>query len=295
MDKDKRNKLHMTSIILSDGRSLGYAEYGNLHGKPVFFFHGSPGSRYFRPPDEITCRLGVHLICVDRPGYGESTFQPDRRILDWPDDITELADNIGIDRFAVAGHSGGGPYIEVCAYALPNRVVAGAVVSGAGPMNAPDATHGMTAKNKLGLSIGHFVPWPLWRVLIWIFYHRRAEDPAADIDHGTGHRPQADEEQILKIDVRQACIQSEVVAFRSGLRGLAWDTRLLTRPWGFTLSDIRVPISLWHGTADDQAPVSMARYVAKQISSSSLHILENEAHLLLFPHWEEILRELISK
>ena len=69
-------------IYLRDGRILSYAEYGDPCGKPIFFFHGTPGSRYFRPPDEITARLGVRLICVDRPGYGESTFQPGRRILD---------------------------------------------------------------------------------------------------------------------------------------------------------------------------------------------------------------------
>ena len=58
----------MTTITLSDSRTLGYAEYGHPHGRPVFFFHGTPGSRFFRPPDEITAQLGVRLICLDRPG-----------------------------------------------------------------------------------------------------------------------------------------------------------------------------------------------------------------------------------
>jgi pimeloyl-ACP methyl ester carboxylesterase len=99
----------MPSIALPDGRTLAYAEYGNPCGKPVFFFHGTPGSRFFRPPDRITSRVGVHLICMDRPGYGLSTFQPGRRIVDWPEDILQLADFLGLDKFVVAGHSGGGP------------------------------------------------------------------------------------------------------------------------------------------------------------------------------------------
>jgi pimeloyl-ACP methyl ester carboxylesterase len=160
-------------------------------------------------------------------------------------------------------------------------------------LDTPDITRGMSATNKFGLTIGPFIPWPLWRALIWVFYHRRADDPAADIDRGTGHRPQADEEQVQRPEVREACILSEVEAFRPGLRGLAWDTRLLTRPWGFQLENVRVPVYLWHGTDDDQATVAMARYVACKIPGCKITICENEAHLLLFPHWEEILTQLI--
>jgi pimeloyl-ACP methyl ester carboxylesterase len=283
------------SISLRDGCILAYAEYGDPHGKPIFFFHGTPGSRFFRPPDEITTYLGVRLICVDRPGYGESTFQPGRRFLDWPYDIAQLADSLGIDKFAVAGHSGGGPYVLACAVALPKRIKAAAVISGAGPMDTPDIKRGMSSTNKLGVTIGRFIPWPLWQALIWVFYHRRADDPAADIEGGNALRPLADNVQIHKLEVRQACILSEIEAFRPGLRGLAWDARLLTRSWGFQLEEIRVPVHLWHGTADDQATVSMARYIARKIPNCKATILENEAHLLLFPHWEEILTQLVSE
>lgn len=283
------------TITLSDGRTLGYAEYGALRGKPVFFFHGTPGSRFFRPPDKITKEQGVRLICVDRPGYGESTFQPGRRILDWQEDIAKLGDSLGIDKFAVAGHSGGGPYVSACAVALPGRVTAAAILSGAGPLDSPDVTRGISATNKFGLRVGRFIPWPLWRALIWVFYHRRKDDPAADMDRGNGHRPDADDELIRNLEVRKICIRSEVEAFRPGMRGLAWDTRLLTRPWGFRLEDIRVPVYLWHGTADDLATIAMARYVAGKIPGCKTIICENEAHLLLFPYWGEILTQLISE
>jgi pimeloyl-ACP methyl ester carboxylesterase len=306
----RKNKQHVISLVslhsfrrtsiestisLIDGRTLAYAEYGDSRGKPVFFFHGTPGSRIFRPPDELTARLGVRLITTDRPGYGESTFQSGRRILDWPEDIAQLADALGIDKFAVAGHSGGGPYVSACAFALPDRVTTAAILSGAGPMESPTVTRGMSATNKFGLIVGSFIPWTFWRALIWVFYHRRSCDPAADMDRGSGHRPRADEEQIHRFDVREACIRSEVEAFRPGLRGLAWDARLLTRPWGFRLEDIHVQVYLWHGTDDDQATVAMARYIAGKIPKSKITICENEAHLLLFPHWEEILTQLTSE
>jgi pimeloyl-ACP methyl ester carboxylesterase len=283
------------ACLLKDGRTLAYAEYGVTDGTPVFFFHGMPGSRFFRPPDEITARLRVRLICMDRPGYGASTFQLGRHILDWPVDIAQLADHLGIDKFAVAGHSGGGPYVAACAYAIPDRLTAAAILSGAGPIDSSDGTLGMSAANKFGIRVGRFIPWPLWQALIWMFYQRRAMDPAADMDRGDGIRPPADDEQIHKPDVREACLLSEVEAFRPGLRGLAWDARLLTRHWGFPLEDIRIPVHLWHGTEDDQVPISMAHYIAGKIPGCKITICENEAHLALFPHWEEILTQLISE
>ena len=277
------------------GHRIGYALNGDPGGKPVFFFHGTPGSRFFRPPDEITTKLGVKLITVDRPGYGLSYFQPGRRILDFPEDIRQLADHLGILEFAVAGHSGGGPYVAACAYALPERVAVAAFISSAGPVEAPDATLGMSAINKAGFTYGRYLPWPLWRLLIWLIYHRKRDDPAAQMDRETGHRPAADELQISRPEVREACLKSEVEAFRPGLRGFAWDARLLTSPWGFSLDKIKVPVYLWHGSADNLTSLSMARFMAGQISNARLTICENEAHLLLFPHWEEILTQLISE
>jgi pimeloyl-ACP methyl ester carboxylesterase len=285
----------MTSILLSDGRTLAYAGYGDPHGKPVFFFHGTPGSRFFRPPDKITSRLGVHLICVDRPGYGLSTFQPGRRMLDWPGDIVQLADSLGLDKFYVAGHSGGGPYTLACAFALPGRVRGASVLCGAGPLDAPGMSNGMTPTNIFGLRVGRFLPWSFWWLLVWFVFHRRAADPAEELTRGNGHRPLADDELLRTSEARQACIQSELEAFRPGLRGLAWDTRLLTRPWGFRLEDIRIPVYLWYGSEDDQATPGMARYMSGTIPGCRTTSCEGEAHLLLFPHWDQILTQLLSE
>jgi pimeloyl-ACP methyl ester carboxylesterase len=101
---------------LRDGRALGYAEYGDPGGTPVFFFHGSPGSRLQRHPDaSIASELGTRIITIDRPGYGLSDFQPERTLLDWPADVAQLADALHIERFAAIGLSGGGPYLLACA------------------------------------------------------------------------------------------------------------------------------------------------------------------------------------
>src|ERR1035441_6500144 len=105
--------------VLGDGRDIGWLELGEPDGAPVFAFHGTPGSRLQLTIDETAIGdAGVRLVCPDRPGYGLSTFQPGRRLVDWPGDVAHLADHLGIGRFAVMGISGGGPHAAACAAML---------------------------------------------------------------------------------------------------------------------------------------------------------------------------------
>jgi pimeloyl-ACP methyl ester carboxylesterase len=278
---------------LTDGLVLTYEEYGDLQGSPVFFFHGTPGSRLFHPPDDVTRRMGVRLICVDRPGYGGSTFQPGRRILDWPRDVSALADALGIRTFAVAGHSGGGPYALACAYCLPERISAAGILSGAGPVDVPGAAEGLTTLHALAFRIGKYSPWWLIRTLTWLFFHKSAADPARAIDLDARDRPAADEE-VLKIPgVRENCIESDIEAYKQGLTGFSWEVSQLTRPWGFVLEKIRVPVYLWHGTADDFTTIGMARSMAERIPNCQTKIHDGEGHMLLIPRWGEILTTLM--
>ncbi|MGE5375652.1 MAG: alpha/beta fold hydrolase [Bacteroidota bacterium] len=279
---------------LLDGRELAYAEYGDPAGKPVFFFHGAPGSNFFHPPVDVTRRMGVRLICVDRPGYGGSTFQPKRKILDWPRDVASLADALGLGSFAVTGHSAGSPHTLACAYSLPARVRAAAVLCGVGPVDAPGAIENTTFINRLGFQLGRYSPWPLVRAMVWVLFHRQAADPAKAIDLDQRERVAADEE-VLKIPgVRENCIESDIGAYRQGLLGYAWDVNLIIRPWGIPLEQIQVPVHFWHGTADNFAAVHMARHMADRIPDAKAFILEGEGHMLLIPHWEEILGELLN-
>ncbi len=282
----------MTSMALDDGRLLGYEEYGDPAGRPVFFFHGIPGSRLFRPPDEVTKRAGVRLICVERPGYGESTFQKSRRMLDWPADVAQLADSLGIQRFAVMGHSGGGPYALACAYALPKRVRVAVTLSGVGPVDAAGATEGTVLLHTLAFRIGRHLPWWLLRTFARRIYGVRLSALQAGIDREAGRRVAADQILFDQPEIRRICDESEIEGLRHGFDGVAWDVRLLIGPWGFSLNEIRVPVQVWHGTTDDQVSVRAARHMAGEIPGAKCMICEGEAHIMLFPHWEEILEGL---
>lgn len=88
-----------------------------MSGIPIFHFHGHPSSRLeIRLFDQNSKKFGVHIIGVDRPGIGLSDFKPEFTLLDWPDDIVELADHLGLEKFVVEGISGGGTFALACAY-----------------------------------------------------------------------------------------------------------------------------------------------------------------------------------
>lgn len=98
--------------MLGDRRRLGYAQYGKPDGEPLFYFHGHPGSRLEgRFAHKAAAEAGFRVIALDRPGYGLSDFKPGRALKDWPEDVAEAADMLGLAKFSVAGASGGGPYV----------------------------------------------------------------------------------------------------------------------------------------------------------------------------------------
>jgi len=140
MTTDRANQ----SIVLRDKRRLGFAEYGDASGKAVMHFNGSGGSRLEHPQDHsILSDLDVRLISTDRPGHGISDPQPGRKLLDWPDDIGQLADHLGVDKFHVMGWSAGGPHALACAYKMPDRILAGALISGLAPPDRPNPYEGL--------------------------------------------------------------------------------------------------------------------------------------------------------
>jgi pimeloyl-ACP methyl ester carboxylesterase len=123
------------TIILPDGRVLGYAQYGVPGGIPVIGLHGTPGSRrMFEIAHSPAAALNIRLLAPERPGFGISSYHSGRDLRSYAQDIAAFADALGIPRFAVAGVSGGGPYAAACAAFLPERVAALGLVSPIGPM-----------------------------------------------------------------------------------------------------------------------------------------------------------------
>jgi pimeloyl-ACP methyl ester carboxylesterase len=285
-------RLHQRLRLL-DGRTIGFAEYGDPAGKPILFFPGAPSGRLFHHPDESIAReVGARLITLDRPGYGLSDFQPRRTLLSWPSDVQEIAIQLGLARFAVAGLSAGGPYAAACAFKIPRYLTHVAIISGVGPADVPEDAAGMPATRRVGMAVGRWAPW-LLRPLMWLAnnpsrgpekHWRRVWRDSARSDRAILERPA----------VKTMLMTNWAEATRPGIRGFVHDSLTLTRSWGFRLEDIAREVHLWHGEEDASIPVDMGRRMARGILRSRPVFLPGEGHFLFFDHWREILDVLVS-
>lgn len=146
-------------VVLADGRSLGYAEFGDRDGSPVVDCHGFPGSRLeARLTDAAALGLGLRIVAPDRPGYGRSDYQPHRCLADWPRDVVALADALGSSRFAVLGVSGEGPYALACAGRLQARVSRVGIICALGELHAVGQIRGMSPVAAVVLAMARRIP-----------------------------------------------------------------------------------------------------------------------------------------
>ena len=281
------------AIRLPDGRRLGYAQYGDPDGLPVFYFHGTPGSRLERPPDPaMKASSGMRLLVAERPGYGLSDFHPRRSLLDWPDDVTALAEALELERFAVLGVSGGGPHAAACAYRIPERLTGVALVSSLAPVRRPGGMAGLPLVMRLAFTVGRIVPG-LLRPLIWCFSHP-GRNPRSFVRQGARRLGPSDRAVLARPEVESLLAQDFAEAARQGVRGYAQDVKLFSRPWGFPLEGIGVPVYLWHGGDDRLTPPHMGRYLAGTIPGAQATFLEGEGHFLVLDHLEEIASSLVA-
>jgi pimeloyl-ACP methyl ester carboxylesterase len=280
------------AITLPDGRRLAYAEYGNPAGRPVFHFHGSAGSHLDRPSDQgILWELGIRFISVDRPGHGGSDYQPNRRLLDWPGDLSYLADLLGLDTFYVEGWSAGGPHALACAWSLPERVKAVALIASAAPMARPGAFPELPLPNRILAASARWAP-PLTHFLRWLTRLIFLRDPAGAVRGLMASIPQRDKAALSVPENFAAFEQSVRQGYHSGSRGVAHDDVIINRDWGFDLASIQVPVDVWHGEADANVPIAGGRYLATALPRARPFFLPGEGHFFVLYRWGEVLATL---
>lgn len=283
-------------LRLPDGRTLGYDVHGPSDGASLFYFHGTPSSRveFSLFGDEALLHAqNIRLIAADRPGCGLSDFQPSRQIIDWPRDVTALADHLGIDRVSVLGYSGGGVYAAVCALAIPQRIARAGIVSGAAPFTAPGLTDGINPDNLKFFALSHEKPW-LSRAVLRVMGLMTRLSPRQVVANALAALPEPDREIVSSDpEFRAGFLRMIQEALRRGPRGAQHDTRLMVGDWGFAPQDIEIPVQLWYGEADRNVPVAMGRYLADAIPYARATFSGNEGHLSLFKkHAETILGSL---
>jgi pimeloyl-ACP methyl ester carboxylesterase len=273
-------------IVLPDGRSLAYAEFGDPDGRPVLFFHGTPGYRLNPWTTDAELRsVGVRLIALDRPGVGRSTPQPHRLLLDWPEDVRKLADALELERFAVVGFSNGGPHAVACAYKLGPRVSGTALVAPMPPLDEPGAL------KRIGVPRWYY---PLARRAPWAL--RALFSALASLAGRDARRT----ERILLSDMsepdRQLFAQPGLAGrlgadlAGAGSRGVVDDERLMPLPWGFEPAQVESPVRLWLGKRDELVPAHVWLEQSKGFPDCNTTVVPGAGHFVIAEHMLEIIR-----
>jgi pimeloyl-ACP methyl ester carboxylesterase len=271
------------TVELRDGRVLGYEEWGPGVGFPILGFGGTAMSRLAHLGREAPDSAGVRLVLVDRPGYGLSDFQPGRTLLDWPADVAQLADRLGLDRFAVYGMSGGGPHAAACGYALPERVAAVGLVSSPGPVwDRRELRYSLPPHRQPLIEVAARDRDEAGRRLL--------EDCRRQLDEARRDGPDEDvRDPELRARLRAAWLETA----DRGPEGYARDLFVLfVSPWGFAPEEIPVPTQIWHGDRDPAVPLGVAKFYERTIPHNTLTVLPGEGHLILWSRAQEILNGL---
>jgi pimeloyl-ACP methyl ester carboxylesterase len=281
-------------IELPEGRLLGYSEYGDLSGKPIFFFHGWPGARLQGALAENSAiRLGIRIIAPDRPGFGLSDFQPNRQILDWPNDVVFLAEHLHLGEFGVIGLSGGAPYALACGFKIPKLLTSVGIVSGVGPSDESGADKGVSEELRRMVRLARIVPWILTPILKRVA-RQRQHNPEGAFAQLLDSLPEPDRQALSHPEISKKAMEASADSFQPGVKGHAWEMRLFGRSWGFAMEDVQVPVLLWHGTADENILPLTGRMQAEAIPNCTAQFLPNEGHYSLYiNHVSEILQGLI--
>ena len=283
-------------IQLPDGRRLDLRVSGPADGFPLVFHYGTPGAATsVRAIERAVHARGLRLVTTSRPGYGDSSPQPGRRVVDVAADTAAVLAAIGADRCLIAGWSGGGPPALACGAQL-GATVAVLVIAGAAPYEAEDLdwTAGMGEENVAEFSAALHGEDQLRSYLL----HEREQ-----LKDATGADIAASLETLLP-DVDRAVLTGEFgedlaamfrEAVRTGVEGWLEDDIAVTRSWGFGLEEISVPTMIWQGSADLMVPFAHGQWLASQLPGASAHLEEGEGHLsVALGALDRMLDELVS-
>jgi pimeloyl-ACP methyl ester carboxylesterase len=274
-------------LTLPDGRRLACAEYGDPNGLPVLALHGTPGSRLmFALADRAARMRGIRLIAPERPGYGLSDYGPSANLTRIAEDLSEVADAYGLNRFAIIGVSGGAPFAVAAAASMPDRISLLALVCPVGEL----------ADGQLRLSrFQRFLfrrlarrPWAtrlfFRRLRTMVF---RAPDSAYRWLMARLRAP--DRELLARPEVRASLQAAMSEGLRPGAEGAAQDLRLYCAPWGLRLADIDVPAIVWQGSDDPVVPPAAAYALARALPNCRLDVIQGAGHYWVFAQFGLIL------
>ncbi len=267
-------------LLPEDGRQLAYSEYGAPSGYPVIFAHGMPGSRLEgRFFDEQARVAGFRILALDRPGIGASEYQPERRLLDYCEDVRLLADQLELASFVHMGWSSGGSRTLACAYGLADRVSQAVVLSGYTHFAECPDSRTLLLKTRWPGPVLAELSTSLFRavvaVVVWISRRR----PGVYLREARSMISEQDRRLLANEVLQHYFREDQIACLNSGGRAIATDLLTEMTDWGFRLAQVSVPTLIYQGQQDPFVPERFARHMADHIAGADLTLLPGSGHL----------------
>lgn len=281
-------------LVLEDGRRLAYTDCGDPQGDPVFFAHGMPGSRlegyFFHETARAHC---FRIITVDRPGIGRSDFQVGRALLDYPRDIEQLANALGIDRFCHMGWSSGGSRTLACCHGLAERVALGICLYGYThfPEYPRDGAL-LEATRWPGPGMANLSP-RLVRMAVCLVAWLSRMQPGLYLRSARQMASTHDRELLESLGSDGQFRADQLACLTSRCQAIATDLLTELGDWGFRLGDVHTPVLLYQGADDPFVPVDYARHLRDNLPDSELTVMPDTGHL--YPLSEAFQQQLFTR
>ncbi len=284
------------NVAVGADRRLGFAEFGDPQGRAIFWLHGTPGARRQIPAEaRAYAELEkIRLIGVDRPGIGSSTPHQYPNVLAFADDLRTIADTLGIDKFAVIGLSGGGPYTLAAAAAMPERVVAAGVLGGVAPYVGPDGiSSGLMNLGSTVAPVLEVAGMPIrLAAATLIKFIAPVGSPVLEIYARIS--PEGDRRLLARPEFKAMFLDDLLNGGRKQLSAPFYDIVDFVRDWGFRLDEVKVPVRWWHGDKDHIVPFEHGVHVVSLLPDAEMTVLPGESHLGGLGFAEEILRSMLD-
>lgn len=232
-------------VVYKGGNSLSYSEYGDMNGYPILVQHGMIASICDYQLFDSLIKAEKRLICIARPGYGESSPYQMENMDEWGKIVSVLVDNLGLSKFDVFGISSGAPYSYSIGYNLPDRVRNIFIFSGT-PALFDDC-------------ILELWPYPIKKNASIAEMEKVAKDVFFS---------NITKEDKVKNDIRDSMMND--------CFGIAQDLRIRCMDWGFKLSEIRGAIYMEHSRTDKDVPFITAEMTSKMLPNCKLEAREGE-------------------
>jgi pimeloyl-ACP methyl ester carboxylesterase len=276
------------------GTKLAFHEYGDPQGRPLFFYHGTGSHVHGMLLHKPGLKHGFRIVAPDRPGVAQSDFRQGWTILEYAQNVADLADELGIRTFGAIGISGGGPTLMASAFAIPDRLCRVVDLACAMPLyQDPEMVKHLGAMDRLYAELGTHLPLPLFEIPFSLLgvMQKVMKSPKSFAKMFDSSLCPADKELFELPDLQYLFMRDFQELFRHGAEGPAYDAQTVYKEWGFNLADIAIHLEVYQGREDIFIPQQFSEYLANTAKDVRLNFIEGQGHFYHLVFGDQLLKK----